>query len=335
MGVRKLMRLIGEKCTQDGPRSGSQSIHFTMLRGKTIVVDASIYMYKFKQDGVFAELFYSFVSTMKHYGITPIFVFDGKPSGNKTQTLSTRKDVRVSSTTQYDRCVGELTVLKDELDIATNTPGTSSLALRDMKQSIVRMTHKIGLLRKASVVLTGADFAVARTILDAMGVFHTTPSYEADPLCAKFVISGMAYACMSEDTDMFVYGCTRVIRSVNVVARKCMLYTTGDIMRTLGVSLRVFRAITFLAGNDYGQNMGGFDKAYNVWKGMKDVDAFIHHTTKVLGETDVSYVEMNDEYDMSMCDDAVHAYSKERHSLRCERSVVHSVMRNHGFIYVC
>jgi 5'-3' exonuclease len=291
-------------------------------------------MYKLKQDGVLSELFYTFVSTMKHCGITPIFVFDGKPSGNKSQTLDGRRDVRASSVTQCERCVGELAVLKNELSIATESPTTTSLKLRDMKQCIDRMERKVAMLKKASVVLTRTDFAIARKILDAMGVFHITPISEADPLCAKFVISGVAYACMSEDTDMFVYGCTRVIRSVNVSARKCIVYTTGDIMRTLGVSLKVFRAISFLAGNDYGKNMGGFDKAYSVWKRMQDSDEFIRHTSNVLAKSDVSYAEMDDEYDMSLCDAYIQTYNKDKHSLRCERSVVHSVMREHGFVFV-
>ena len=318
----------------DEPRSGVKSMHFTSLHGKTIVVDASIYMYKLKQDGVFSELFYSFVSTMKHYGITPIFVFDGKPSGNKTPTIDGRRDARASSTTQYELCVRELVALKNELDVATKSPTTTSLKVREMKQNVDRLERKIALLKKASVILTSYDFKVARKILDAMGVFHVTPTSEADPLCAKFVISGVAYACMSEDTDMFVYGCTRVIRSVNIAARKCILYTSGDIMRTLGVSLNVFRAISFLAGNDYGKNMGGFDKAYSIWKEMKSSDEFIRHTSSVLAKTDVSYTEMDDEYDMSLCEEYIQTYNKEKHSLRYERSVVHSVMRDHGFIFV-
>ena len=334
MGVRRLMRVIEEKCVMNEPRSGLCSAHFTSLYGKTIVIDTSIYMYKFKQDGVFSELFYTFVSTMKHYGITPIFVFDGRPSVNKTSTLDGRRDIRQSSTTQYEQCVCELAILKNELDDATNSPTASSLKLRDMKQSVERMERKVVTLKKASVVLTGSDFIVAKKILDAMGVFHVTPNSEADPLCAKFVISGVAYACMSEDTDMFVYGCTRVIRSVNVSARKCIVYTTSDIMRTLGVSLKVFRAISFLAGNDYGKSMGGFDKAYNVWKGMRDSNEFVRYTSNVLSTTDVSYEEMDGEYDMSLCEEYIQTYNKNKHSLRCERSVVHSVMREHGFVFV-
>ena len=39
---------------------------------------------------------------------------------------------------------------------------------------------------------------------------YYTAINEADELCASMVINGFAWACLSEDMDMFVYGCTRV-----------------------------------------------------------------------------------------------------------------------------
>ena len=36
---------------------------------------------------------------------------------------------------------------------------------------------------------------------------------EADELCAKLVIKRYAYACLSEDMDLFVYGCNKIMRN--------------------------------------------------------------------------------------------------------------------------
>ena len=50
--------------------------HFT---GKTISVDISIYLYRFKEMGNLLENIYLMCSIFRHYNITAIFIFDGKP----------------------------------------------------------------------------------------------------------------------------------------------------------------------------------------------------------------------------------------------------------------
>jgi hypothetical protein len=49
------------------------------LANKTIVIDISIYMYKYQTDGTLIENIYLMLSLFKHYRIIPIFIFDGKP----------------------------------------------------------------------------------------------------------------------------------------------------------------------------------------------------------------------------------------------------------------
>jgi 5'-3' exonuclease len=334
MGVRKLMGLIGDKCVADEKGSGVQTTHFTMLRGKTVVVDASIYMYKFKQDGVFAELFYNFVSTMRHYGVTLVFVFDGKPSENKRTTITERREFRNNSGTQHSALVGTINSMKDQIGELEKVSGTSSLMIRKMKQDIGKLEKQAATLRRSAVSLDSKDFVVAKRILDVMGIYHVTPDHEADPLCVRFVTSGIAYACMSEDTDMFVYGCTRIIRSVNVFARKCTVYTTGTILKNLGTPHTTFQAITFMAGNDYGKTNHGIHDAFKVRHKCKSDDQFIEYVKSILANSGLSYQSMIDEYNVSSCEGDIDGYARTHHSLRCEWPCVKEVMRDYGFIYV-
>ena len=328
------MRFIGDKCVVDEKGSGVQTTHFNTLRGKTIVVDASIYMYKFKQDGVFAELFYNFVSTMKYYGMTPIFVFEGRPSESKRSTIAERREFRNTSEVQRNTAVERLENMKRELNEIMGIPTTSSLAIRKLKQDIGQLERHAVSLRKSAVSLEWGDFITAKKILNAMGIYHVTPVNEADPLCVKFVTSGIAYACMSEDTDMFVYGCTRIIRSVNVFTRKCIMYTTGTILKNLGTPHETFRAITFMAGNDYGKTQYGVHDAFKTRHKCENDLKFIEHVRSILDAAGSSYEAMIGEYNMSSCEDDIVGYIKGHHSLRCDHSHVKEVMRDHGFIYV-
>ena len=72
MGIRHLNRYLQENGT-----SGIKKIHFNQLSGKRIVVDTSIYLYRFKSEDALIENMYLMVSLFKHYNIIPIFVFDG------------------------------------------------------------------------------------------------------------------------------------------------------------------------------------------------------------------------------------------------------------------
>jgi len=48
------------------------------LYGKTIVIDTSIYLYRFLAEEALLDNMYTMLSLFKYYNIAPIFVFDGK-----------------------------------------------------------------------------------------------------------------------------------------------------------------------------------------------------------------------------------------------------------------
>ena len=69
------------------------------------------------------------------------------------------------------------------------------------------------------------------------------------------VIDGTAWACMSEDTDMFVYGCPRVLRYVSLIHFTCVLYTMDGILKELQMSQSDFSEVCVLSGTDYNFNV--------------------------------------------------------------------------------
>ena len=48
------------------------------------------------------------------------------------------------------------------------------------------------------------DIINVRDLLDAFGVYYIEATGEADEMCAKLVIKKYAYACLSEDMDLFL-----------------------------------------------------------------------------------------------------------------------------------
>ena len=86
MGVKLLSKLLKTQCYDE-----TKQIHLSSLFGKKICIDVSIYLYRYKSQNTLIESFYLMCSLFKHYNITPIFIFDGKPPESKREELEKRK----------------------------------------------------------------------------------------------------------------------------------------------------------------------------------------------------------------------------------------------------
>ena len=88
MGIRYLNKYLLSKCT----KKSIDTNHIKQMKNKTIVVDASIYLYKFIGEDTFVESLYLMITTFMRYNIKLIFVFDGKPPPEKWQTIIDRNN---------------------------------------------------------------------------------------------------------------------------------------------------------------------------------------------------------------------------------------------------
>ena len=61
----------------------------------------------------------------------------------------------------------------------------------------------------------------------------------------------MNKACLSEDMDMFVYGCPRVIRYLSLLNHTAVIYDMKGILENLGITQKELREICVLSGTDY------------------------------------------------------------------------------------
>ena len=97
MGVKLLSKLLKTQCYNE-----TKQIHLSSLYGKKICIDVSIYLYRYKGQNTLIESFYLMCSLFKHYNITPIFIFDGKPPESKREELENRRKRRDECSKQYE-----------------------------------------------------------------------------------------------------------------------------------------------------------------------------------------------------------------------------------------
>ena len=65
------------------------------------------------------------------------------------------------------------------------------------------------------------------------------------------VLKRKAHACVSDDTDLFVYGCSRVLRHLNLMDQTMVMYDMCKIIKLLGMSITEFRQVCVVSGTDY------------------------------------------------------------------------------------
>ena len=107
---------------------------------------------------------------------------------------------------------------------------------------------------------------------------------EADIICAKLVQKKIVYACLSEDMDMFVYGCKRVLRYLSLLNSTVIFYDLDIILSELKMSFNNFREICLISGTDYEKNANR-----NIYKTVKMFDKY----TKYLNNKSNNKISFN------------------------------------------
>jgi len=236
MGIRHLNRYLRTNCSQS-----IRCVNLADLSGKRIAVDISIYLYKYEADNALLENIYLMLAIFRHHNIIPIFIFDGKPPPEKKALLIKRKEDREQAQEEYNQL--KIKLKDNECD--------------DDKQDIVAAMDQ---LKKQIVQLNKEKIETVKKLIIAYGATYYDAVGEADELCAALVLKKKVWACLSEDMDLFVYGCSRVLRYFSLVGHTAVLYYMKGILEDLSMTHQEFKEICVLSGTDYNIQSDSNDK---------------------------------------------------------------------------
>jgi flap endonuclease-1 len=229
MGIRYLNRFL-----RDNASSAIKVISLSELSGKKIAVDISIYMHKYAAEDSLIENIYAMLSMFRHYNITPIFVFDGKPPAEKKELLLKRREDKKTALNEFSK-------LQKLLENNDNMEDCE-------KQEIV---GQMDILKRNFVKINKCDIEIVKGLIRAYGGTYYDAPGEADEVCALLSTKGKVWATLSEDMDMFVYGCPNIIRYLSLLNHTAVLYDMKNILQNLGITQKEFREICILSGTDY------------------------------------------------------------------------------------
>ena len=332
MGIRYLNNYLRDKCA-----NSIRVTNIADLNGKKIAVDISIYLYKYEADNVLLENIYLMLSIFRYYNVIPIFIFDGKPPPEKKELLVKRKEDKKEAQKEYN-------ALKNTLEQADCDDAE--------KQDIINTMDQ---LKKQFVNITRSKTEQVKELIRAHGLTYYDAPGEADELCALLVIKKIVWACLSEDMDLFVYGCARVLRYFSLINHNVVMYSMKGILEELDLTQTEFKEICILSGTDYNihantsvsgntkknQNIALYDtlKLFHKYRDSKDKakdtkDTFyswLQNNTEYISDLEL-LTKINDMFDLT--DKLEHFKNVKIINGPTNADSIHEIMREEGFIFI-
>jgi flap endonuclease-1 len=311
MGIRMLNKFLQDKC-----KTSISFINLSELSGKRIAVDISIYLYKFLSDNALLENLYLMISIFREHKITPIFVFDGKPPVEKNDTIAFRKKTKMNAREEYYRLKQILDDIESDAAVLSESEGNSdsngngnrtvvevdeetTVSIPSNSVDIRTMMNK---LKKKFVILKSVHIQDAKTLLQAYGMTYIESPGEADILCAKLVSKNIVYACLSEDTDMFVYGCSRVLRYLSLTSSTTIIYNFQEIIKTLDMTPYEFRQLCIMYGCDYlPKNENQNYKNMTIFNSYKMFKSYKEYLKNIVSNNNDNNGNINETVDVCVC----------------------------------
>ncbi|KAK8504120.1 hypothetical protein V6N13_132060 [Hibiscus sabdariffa] len=221
---------------------------FDFLRDKKVAIDLSYWIVQHEtaiRSKAFNPhlrlTFFRTVNLFSKFGVFPVFILDGTPSPLKSQARMAR----------FFRFSG--------IDTSASNVANEGVSKERNKTFTKHVNDCVELLE-----------LLGMPVLKANG--------EAEALCAQLNKDGHVDACLTADSDAFLFGATCVIKCLRPNSKEPFeCYNMSDIEAGLGLKRKHLIAISLLVGNDHDLNgvQGiGLDKALRFVRGFSEDEIF-------------------------------------------------------------
>lgn len=241
MGIYKLNSFIKRKC-----KLCISKHNFQFLNGKRIAIDVSQFMYQFKKTNKLMISTFLMCKILRTHNIHAIFVFDGIPPPSKMNTIHERMTMKTQMSTNY------------------------YALLKRIKNGEIEMTTKVKkeleYYQNNALRITKNDVNNVKTLLELYGMTYVNSVCEADTVLAYLDKYNLVDAVVSNDSDMFAYGCKYVISDVSILNETFWLYNTNKLYDILHVTERQFKYLCSISKNDFLRSSETFEENYSCKK---------------------------------------------------------------------
>lgn len=221
MGAHNMLNFVRKFASEQGI-SIKKEVSPICYANKKLAIDASFILYKYiiairnkgydktSKDGKFTSHLYAIMCYTRYlmsHDIQPIWVFDNYSTSIKNNTLEERKAVREEA--------------KSKCDMITDKNS------QEYKKNF-----------KKSFVLKKKYIDECKLLLTALGQPYVESIEEADQQCAALTLYDFPVdGVIGEDSDMFVFGCTKLLRNFSAKYTSVDEYDLSKIIHVLNTKI--------------------------------------------------------------------------------------------------
>lgn len=269
MGIHDLFGTLRKKCP-DVIHHMSQS----NLKGISVAVDISIFFNTVIRSADpnsqiangWLSGFVDFLINFKRNNISPIFIFDGlEVPDEKREEQQRRRDVVNRAKDNLAKGQELLPLIEKYRDQGVLPPEDIISSLRevigpnrakaletdfsDIYSIAPSLAFAIRKIEKQTLPILPQYTTIARDFIEVLGFDHYLAKGEAEALCASMCIEGSVDAVVTEDGDVFAYGCPYLL--CKWTRGQCDAIALDEILEGLGLDFPTFRDFCIMSGCDY------------------------------------------------------------------------------------
>ena len=225
MTIGDLFDLIRKKCPQ-----AFRIVSIEIFKNRRIAIDANLWMYKIMSSAHKSVVYTTdianhevdrnkvitnwlskaleFACRWMMYGITPIFVFDGRPHPEKDETRKKRSETKNKSREHLEEKRSQIQNI-DPLERHPDNP-----LIQEYRKMLFNAIH-----------ISSDDIETLKNLFTGIGIPCLTAMADAEALCSILCKEGKVAAVYSEDGDNLAYGCPILITEFLGTVNKYELVT--------------------------------------------------------------------------------------------------------------
>ena len=246
-----------------------ETIPVPELKNKTLSIDTSIFMCKFKNTygNRWLNGFYQFILYLKKHDIHFIFILDSKPPPEKANEREIRSMNREKNRERIDILLEQWThflernpVVQDiTLDMILPHYDELGKFLQKKKLEPVFsptvVSQHLGKLQKNIIRITGEDFELLKKMFQLMNITYYYADSEAEGTCSLLNRKNVVDGVLTEDTDVIAYGTPVMYFNFSFRDQTVQKLELSNILSELEISFEQLRDFCILCGTDYNSNL--------------------------------------------------------------------------------
>jgi len=269
MGIKGLNNILKKYCL----REGILEISLANLEGKIIAIDTSIYIYRYTyNNNHLLENFLLQISALLKNKITPLYVFDGKPSDEKKELIKKRKEDSKKKEDKIIELKNQIQLLQEKLEECSDEDEEQLLQFE-----ISKLGMELNKKEKGLIIIDWELITKFKKILKNLGIPYYECDGESDIYIKYFFQQNLIDYAITEDLDFLTHGCKNVLYDFNFKTNAIKQYNHEAILNELNLSHNQFIDLCILMGCDYTTTIKniGPKRAINLIKEYNNIEGII------------------------------------------------------------